>query len=406
MAKTNSCAVVDVHGKACMLYGALGDAIGYKNGAWEFELDGKEILKQVQQMGGIDKIWVNEEEWPVSDDTIMHLATCVALWQTLHPDAVVRSKLKSLSMEKNVEFETLLSQAASIVSEYKLKTLIIVSVDNAIRSDFEKAIIRWYTRCISAMDGRAPGRQTLDAVAKYLEHGKMPNQLSSIAGGNGAAMRCMCIGLVTSSVDTIVELAGIASVATHPNVTGVLGGIMSAAFTSMAMQNIHPIHWPFLFFERYYGPSIEWIKRRFNLSAINDTYFCDQWYRYLGARFTTSEKGAKKAKFSKTWLGDLVERQDFFGQFAFKNSAGHSWNGSSGHDSVMIAYDSLLYLPADWHTVLFLSAIHGGDSDSTASIAGAFFGAYIGMKNPTMEGLEFQDNIVSLASYLPYLVAK
>lgn len=65
--------------KACLLFAALGDAIGYRNGKWEFEKNTEKILHEAKSMGGIAKIRIDPEAWPVSDDTVMHMATAWAL---------------------------------------------------------------------------------------------------------------------------------------------------------------------------------------------------------------------------------------------------------------------------------------------------------------------------------------
>lgn len=390
-----------------MLYGALGDAIGYKNGDWEFEKDGLAILDQVKQLGGIQNVWVNPQDWPVSDDTVMHLATCIALWQAFHPNPRIAERLEELSKDEETKFDILLTQCAKLVNWNQLKCPTVIAFTSEKREAFVNAIMTWYVRCMTIMEKRAPGRQTIEAVSLNLSKQKMPDTIVDRAGGNGAAMRCMCIGLLSAPQDLVISLAGIASMATHPNYTAILGGIMSAAFTRMAINLTHPIHWPFEFFRHYYKPSVAWIQKQFPGSQV-DTFFFDTWQKYLALRFAlaTSNHGKDKhvVSFDGDWLQNLQKRQDFFAQFAFVSADGQSWNGSSGHDSVMIAYDAILYDYNDWHTVLFLSAIHGGDSDSTASIAGAFFGALVGMRTPTMEGLEFENDIVLLAKSLPQLI--
>lgn len=69
--------------KASMVLSAVGDALGYKNGEWEFCHSGEAIHQQLQTLGGLEKIDV--KGWIVSDDTVLHLATAEALvspWKT------------------------------------------------------------------------------------------------------------------------------------------------------------------------------------------------------------------------------------------------------------------------------------------------------------------------------------
>lgn len=56
------------------------------------------------------------------------------------------------------------------------------------------------------------------------------------------------------------------------------------------------------------------------------------------------------------------------------------WAGSSGHDSVIIAYDALLFSVDDWSKFCTYACFHGGDSDSTGAIGASWFGALYGMK--------------------------
>ena len=69
--------------RASMVLSAVGDALGYKNGEWEFCHSGEAIHQQLQTLGGLEKIDV--KGWIVSDDTVLHLATAEALvspWKT------------------------------------------------------------------------------------------------------------------------------------------------------------------------------------------------------------------------------------------------------------------------------------------------------------------------------------
>jgi ADP-ribosylarginine hydrolase len=64
-----------------MLLAAVGDAMGYKNGDWEFNTSSKLIHKQMMDFTNnrgplFLKIGL---DWRYSDDTVMHIATALAL---------------------------------------------------------------------------------------------------------------------------------------------------------------------------------------------------------------------------------------------------------------------------------------------------------------------------------------
>ena len=60
-----------------MVLSGAGDALAYNHGTWEFEQNGKVIHAEVKKKGGIAKL--DAKHFPVSDDTVMHLATAEAL---------------------------------------------------------------------------------------------------------------------------------------------------------------------------------------------------------------------------------------------------------------------------------------------------------------------------------------
>lgn len=79
--------------RACMLLHAVGDCMGYRNGKWELNADGMSIHKELEELGGVDRlcieprkfslskkkseklfILVSSADWILSDDSIMHLS--------------------------------------------------------------------------------------------------------------------------------------------------------------------------------------------------------------------------------------------------------------------------------------------------------------------------------------------
>jgi ADP-ribosylarginine hydrolase len=70
-----------------------------------------------------------------------------------------------------------------------------------------------------------------------------------------------------------------------------------------------------------------------------------------------------------------MEREHFYKEVSY-----HGNGGASGHDSVIIAYDVILGCKGSWEEVCLRGILHGGDNDSTGTIAGAWFGALYGFK--------------------------
>ena len=75
---------------ACMLLAAVGDAIGYKNGSWEFNFSSKLIHQDMMRItankGPLHlKIGM---DWRYSDDTVMHIATAQGLVQSKLSDDI------------------------------------------------------------------------------------------------------------------------------------------------------------------------------------------------------------------------------------------------------------------------------------------------------------------------------
>lgn len=68
-----------------MLIAAVGDAIGYYRGHWEFCYEGEQIHSEMMKMTdnrGVLHLKVDAKHFPYSDDTVMHIATAKALVQS------------------------------------------------------------------------------------------------------------------------------------------------------------------------------------------------------------------------------------------------------------------------------------------------------------------------------------
>ncbi|MEQ2301668.1 hypothetical protein AMECASPLE_038412 [Ameca splendens] len=137
------------HYTAAMVLSGAGDALGYRNQLWEYNESGPAIHRELQELGGLKNIKVELPDWPVSDDTVLHLATA-----------------EGLATGKTGE--ELLHEVATR-----------------------------YVEAMKDMDGRKPGPSSILGVSQ-LKPGKEEGYrvpYNPDGTGCGAAMRSMCIGL-------------------------------------------------------------------------------------------------------------------------------------------------------------------------------------------------------------------
>lgn len=376
------------------MYAAVGDAIGFCAGEWEFERSSARIIKQAEEMGGMDGILqqFHRNAWAVSDDTVMHLATGLAAVCTLDSSIAARVQRvhdMAIGACAPVVFKLELDQVSDLYGKQR-------SPRSWSSDQFGHFCDTLYTDCMDEMSGRDPGIQFQDAVAAGLDSKCHPIKHSRKAGGNGAAVRSMCLGLTSAGAKEIVERAIVSAKCTHPNFTAILGACMSAIFTNYAFNNVPAREWPDKFFAEAYPEAMRQLKQLgpewADAKWIDSDYFLHQWQNYMSQRFHNGD-----ARFPSGWEQDFLLRDAFFDQFAYSG-----WNGSSGHDALIMAYDAFLYTNSDVRRLYALAALHGGDSDSTGSIAGAFYGAYNGTTTRlNINGtLEFASSLTAVAHNL------
>jgi len=345
---------------ACMLLHAVGDSIGYKNGDWEFSKNLDKVYEFID-LGGINHLSLLG--WSVSDDTILHMEVANAM----------------LDNYDNID---MLCQS--------LAKRFISSLDN-----FEK----------EGLKKRNPGKITIKNF-KRLRNGSPWNKMpyNRKYGGSGAAMRNLCIGLVFNKLkdrDKLIQTAIETSRISHNSAVGIMGGITSALFTSLAIQDIGIERWPFILIDIINNKIIDnYIKdsgRDYEEYSKDSHDFIKKWQRYLLNKFD------KDGNIIKTRASlNLYFRSDYYyDNFGFKD--GEYFPGSGGDDSVIIAYDALIDSGKSWEKLVFYSMLHKGDTDTTGCIAAGWYGAMKGFKDvpkQILDHVEFKEELVNIGKKL------
>ena len=371
------------------------ETIGFKNGVWEFNyrIDTKDIvtysrvwnslLHHFLILGGASNIDITG--WDASDDTLLILAVGEAICET---------------SSENADSET--------------------------ETKYSKQYINYYDLLFD--EKRASGLNTIDTI-KLLKRGINLKTLliKPNMGGNGAAMRTGPIGLKWfNNIDKVIEESIIASRLTHNYYLGFLGGMVTALFTSFAMNDIKPWNWCEELIKLYNNKTIH------KYYPVKDGHKLEDLDEYIGYWKRYQETRISKLKYKNT-LDNFIYPEDrtefllgFFPDQKIKNMTlkGMSLKklsfdlnriGSTGLDSCIYAYDCLLMsintpnsktidfdnVVYSWDTFSTLVAIHPGDNDTTGAIGGTWYGALLGFngidKN-RMKQLEFYNQLLQVAN--------
>ena len=343
-----------------MVLAGVGDALGYKNGEWEFCRSGVRIHEELRQLGGLDKIVVDPRKWMISDDTVMHIATAEALISDWQGD-----------MEKLY---------SNIAQKYK--------------------------ECMRDMAGRAPGL-TCGEFARRLRPGVPKGYVINFnprGGGCGAAMRSAPIGLLywrPEQIDKLVAISIESGRMTHNHPTGFLGSLATALFVSYSIRGKPLKEWGAGLLATL-DLALKYVKETGRDIRENEekwSYFVGKWTDYLQLRGILD--GKSEPRFPDVY--GIKERDEFYKSASFDGTG-----GASGHDAPLIAYDALLS-SENWNELCLRSMLHGGDSDSTGIIAAACWGAmygFGGVPEGHYKNLEYVDRLQLLAKRLYEKVEK
>lgn len=351
-----------------MVLAAVGDALGYRRGRWEFLKDGPMIHKQFQKMGGFQGLKIsNHKEWPVSDDTVMHLATAEALTDD--------RSLKLTEFKDRITFMT------------------------------EK-----YIDCMRDMKGRAPGLKCMSSLSTLNGCADKWDQMryDNAGGGCGGSMRAMAIGLRYAGPENredLIRYSVESGRITHNHVNGFMGAVISAAFTAYAIEDV-PVHkWGHLLLNELIPQTMHYLQQ-----CQRDWELIQRDMKKLEAKFLDyiTERGIADGNSEPVFPEKygVKERDQFYKKWSYSG-----WAGSSGDDSVIIAYDALLGAKNNWETLVERGVLHYGDNDSTGSICCAWYGAAYGYPDGTKyrnnwENVEYESRLKKQAQLLYDLYSK
>ncbi|MGH0166925.1 UNVERIFIED_CONTAM: hypothetical protein FKN15_051738 [Acipenser sinensis] len=298
--------------QAAMLLGGVGDALGYRKASWENCTSGAQIQEELKSLGGLDSLVLDADSWPVSDGTLMHMATAEALL-----------------------------------------------TDNWSLEDLYRELVRLYVEAVVKIQLRQPDPATVEGCSQlkpdnYLLAWHTP--FNEKGSGFGAATKAMCIGMQywqTERLDTLVKVSIEAGRMTHNHPTGFLGSLCTALFASYAVQGRPLVQWGRDML-KVLPMAEEYCRKTIRHMAEYQEYwfyFEAKWQFYLEER-EIDQDGQNKAVLSDKYDAEEMDK-------IYKRWSSEGRGGRRGHDAPMIAYDALLSAGSDWKQLCNRAMFHG-----------------------------------------------
>eukprot|EP00072_Mus_musculus_P066393 XP_017168156.1 PREDICTED: protein ADP-ribosylarginine hydrolase-like protein 1 isoform X2 [Mus musculus] len=160
--------------KAAMLLGSVGDALGYGNICRENSVLGS-IQEELQKTGGLDSLVLSPGRWPVSDNTIMHMATAEALTTGSGFGAATKAMCIGMRYWKPERLETLIEVSIECGRmTHNHPTGFLGSLCTALFASYAlqgKPLVQWGREMLKVLPlAEEYCRKTIRHMAEYQEH--------------------------------------------------------------------------------------------------------------------------------------------------------------------------------------------------------------------------------------------
>ncbi|NXF43337.1 ARHL1 protein, partial [Oceanites oceanicus] len=319
--------------KAALVLAGVGDALGYRNFSRENNALGAKIQQELKEIGGLENLVLSPDKWPVSDNTLMHMATAEA----------------------------------------------VITADYWCLEDLYRELVKRYVDAIDKLSGRRPDPATVEGCKElkpdnYLLAWHTP--FNEKGSGFGASTKAMCLGMrywKPERLELLIEVSIECGRMTHNHPTGFLGSLCTALFVAYAIQGKPLVQWG-RDMMKVVPMAEEYCKKTIRHMAEYQEhwfYFEAKWQFYLEER-EINEENQHKPVFPDNY--DAEEREKTYRRWSSEGRGGRR-----GHDAPMIAYDALLGCGGDWTELCNRSMFHGGESAATGSIAACLYGLVYGL---------------------------